>query len=60
MVKHLKLEMSIFKISKAVYMKGTSIGFHNKYFHNTNKYNVHTHSFFISHHEIRAVELSKA
>ena len=64
MVKHLKLGKSIFKVSKAGYMKATSLGFHNKYFHNTNEDNVlkvtvHTQFFFIYHHEIWAVELSK-
>lgn len=52
MIKHLKLGMSIFKLSKAGYMKATSLGFHNKYFHNTNEYNipkvtVHIRFFFI-------------
>jgi len=63
-VKHLKLGKSIFKVSKAGYMKATSLGFHNKYFHNTNENNVlkvtvHTQFFFIYHHEIWAIELSK-
>jgi hypothetical protein len=36
-VKHLKLGMAIFEICKDGYMKATSLGFHNKYFHKTNE-----------------------